>query len=456
MVNGLIADRVGPRPLIVFYTGALLLVGVFWAVAPSTYLPVIVGLVFFFAGFAKTGIITGLGHYFLSVARTTERVGASLLMRVGSGAAAGLTGSVFGAVLLQLLQNARLDGLGVYHWYFRIMLIPLALMVVVVSRLDRLAEWKLSSILGLLVSPRDLRALFVLNRLRRSKSSSSDKRNLERLAQIASPVSEDEIREQLASSRLGVRLRAIRALRGIPIGDVTTDALIREVETGEYTTAGAAAEILGESGKNEAIPALRAALDSQDHLLQGRAMTALVRLGDDASFDRLREMFATSTNPRVVIHGANALALHENGEIMRELLARAADPKLPASVRDEVMTAASSMVGAEARVYRFLRQYNVDKSTGVTELLPDLTEIFPLGRRPTISSLTAGKAHSYEHFQGALRSIALRVNGEYGRAVYDFLNNDEEHPISRRALFCAGAILAALDHGEAPSDQVEL
>ncbi|MFW5683348.1 MAG: MFS transporter [Spirochaetota bacterium] len=76
LLNGLIADRVGPRPLVIIYLAGLVLVAGFWAMAPRAYLPVFVGVAFYVAGICKTGIITGLGHYFLSIAQANQRVGA--------------------------------------------------------------------------------------------------------------------------------------------------------------------------------------------------------------------------------------------------------------------------------------------------------------------------------------------------------------------------------------------
>ncbi|MFW5814883.1 MAG: MFS transporter [Spirochaetota bacterium] len=453
LLNGLVADRVGPRPLIIIYVAGLLVVAGFWALAPAVYYPILVGAAFFLAGMCKAGIIIGLGHYFLSAAKLSQRVGAALVMRIGGGAAAGITGSVIGAVLLDVLRAGGLSGLDIYQGYFRIMLVPLAVFVVLAVRLERLSEWRISNVLGLMLSPRDLRALFVLNRLRRSHDGSRAVRDLRTLERIGSSVSEEEIREQLNSPRLDVRLRAIRALRNIDFGQETTRALIDEVEHGQFTTAWVAADVLGESGRREAIDSLRAGLDSDDQILQGRCMTALVQLRDEESYERIEALFETTANPRVAIRGANALASIGGEENMLRVLRRTIDEGLPAGVRDELLTAAASMVGVDGQVYRFLRTYNADKERGVAETLPDVQASFDGSTLSQIESESRSTRSRLRHFPRALGELARRAEGEYAGALRRFLDDYEPRSFSRRLAFCLAIMLARLHEPEWQMDE---
>ena len=453
LLNGLVADRVGPRPLIIIYVAGLLVVAGFWALAPAVYYPIPVGAAFFLAGMCKAGIIIGLGHYFLSAAEQSQRVGAALVMRIGGGAAAGITGSVIGAILLDVLRAGGLTGLDIYQGYFRIMLVPLAVFVVLAVRLERLSEWRISNVLGLMFSPRDLRALFVLNRLRRSQDGSRAVRDLRTLERIGSSVSEEEIREQLNSPRLDVRLRAIRALRNIDFGEETTRALIDEVEHGQFTTAWVAADVLGESGRREAIDSLRAGLDSDDQILQGRCMTALVQLCDEESYERIEALFEATANPRVAIRGANALASIGGEENMLRVLRRTIDERLPAGVRDELLTAAASMVGVDGQVYRFLRTYNADKERGVAETLPDVQASFDGSTLSQIESESTSTPPRLRHFPRALGELARRAEGEYAGALRRFLDEYEPESFSRRLAFCLAIVLSRLHEPEWRMDE---
>ncbi len=453
LVNGLIADRVGPRPLVIIYVAGLIAVAGFWALAPQTFYPVVVGAAFFVAGVCKTGIITGLGHYFLSAASQSQRVGSALVMRVGSGAAAGVTGSVIGALLLDLLRGGGLEGLAVYHGYFRIMLVPLALFLLAVIRLERLSEWRISNILGLMFSPRDLRALFVLNRLKRRSDETEAASDLRALERIGAQVSEEEIRAQLYSPRLAVRLRAIRALRNIAFGKETTAALIDQLVLGEFTTAAVAAEILGASGCGEAIPALRESLHSEDHLLQSRSIAALAELGDTESLGFIATLFERTDNPRVAIHAANALAHVGGSENLSRILRRSVEDSIPPGVRDELLTAAASMVGAETHLYRFLRHYNLSRERGVAEALSEINSAFD---EPTVSQITSESAEDpgkLRHFSRALVEIARRLESDNGLAMRRFLEDHQPETLSRRLAFGLAIMLSVMQESEKRHDE---
>jgi HEAT repeat protein len=223
-------------------------------------------------------------------------------------------------------------------------------------------------VLGLLFSMRDIMAVAVMNRLDRSTDMETDLAQVRRLERLGASISESSLRGMLDSPRLAVRREAIRALRRIDFGEKTTRALLRELERGEFTTAAIAAETLGDHGCAEAVPDLRTCLASEDTLLAGRAMVALVRLGDQESLPEIRRLFHGSENPRVVVHGAHALAeTGSSGELLT-LLRKACDGGLPGPVADEVCTVAAELCGGEAQFYRFLREYNAAPERGLSRL----------------------------------------------------------------------------------------
>lgn len=143
IVNGIISDRVGPRPLLVLYVSLLGFVALFWSLAPSRLLFVPTALSFFVAGYCKFGILTVNSHYFLDIARETDRVGSAMVLRATSGAIAGLVGSVIGGGVLAILNEFGYRGLHVYRLYFRIALLAFLIIIPVTYALDRLHEWPL-------------------------------------------------------------------------------------------------------------------------------------------------------------------------------------------------------------------------------------------------------------------------------------------------------------------------
>lgn len=448
LINGIVADRVGPRPLLLLYASGLLLVALFWAFAPEQFLPLPVGVAFFLAGYCKFGIIAAVGHYFLSSVDESDRVGSSIFMRMFSGAAAGIAASLLGGGLLQLLDTAGLEGLGVYRNYFRIALVALALLLLVIRRLERLEEWSVRSILGLLLSPRDMRALYVLNRLKKQSSSRGTEREVERLGGIGSNLSEEELREHLLSPRLSVRAEALRALGRIGFGEETEEAILRELKTGEYTTAWIAAEIAGAKGIERAIPLLRAGLDSEDHFLQGKSMVALTRLGARESYPRILELFENSENPRIVIHGANAVARMEQPDRLLRLLRRSLSPDLPEAAIDEVLTAAASTVGEGARLYGFLKRYNSDHGDGVDELLPELSPAVLSGDPGRLRRESREADKPLRFFRRALEEAAAKGCNRRGRvgeicsAVNALFAELGDGDLPRKSAFCVALLLS--------------
>lgn len=143
VVNGVIADHVGPRPLLVLYMMLLATVAGYWGFASETLRLVPTGVAFFVAGYAKYGILMMSGHYFLSIAVESDRVGSSMVLRAISGAIAGLVGSIIGGGLLGVLNGIGLEGMVTYRTYFRLILFAFLFLVPTVYALHRLSEWPL-------------------------------------------------------------------------------------------------------------------------------------------------------------------------------------------------------------------------------------------------------------------------------------------------------------------------
>jgi MFS family permease len=153
VVNGVVADRVGPRPLLVIYVAMLAGIALYWAAAPDRLLLVPTGIVYFLAGYAKFGILAASNHYFLNIADGSDRVGSSMVLRAISGAVAGLVGSVIGGGILAILNGMGLEGLSIYRTYFRIAIVALLAIIPVVRALDRLDEWPVRRVVVLLIQP---------------------------------------------------------------------------------------------------------------------------------------------------------------------------------------------------------------------------------------------------------------------------------------------------------------
>ena len=106
----------------------------------------------------------------------------------------------------------------------------------------------------------------------------------------------------------------------MPFGQDAEDAIIRELEEGEHTTAYISAIIAGERKLTKAIPKLRKSLDSNDNFLKSKCMWALTQLHDEKSYPKIEKIFRETRNPRLVIHGAAALVKIGDPEALKLLL----------------------------------------------------------------------------------------------------------------------------------------
>ena len=168
-ISGNLSDHTGPRPLLVLFSTGMMLVSLFWAFAPQTLLPLVAGTAFFISGLCTGGMMVATSHYFLSSTTAEERVGLGMFFKMTTGLVGGLAGSMLGGGLLWLLHRRGLDGMSLYHGYFRVITIVMAGAVIATSRLEPLRDRSVKDVLGLLISAREIRTLFALNKLKHRK-----------------------------------------------------------------------------------------------------------------------------------------------------------------------------------------------------------------------------------------------------------------------------------------------
>ncbi|NIA31002.1 MAG: MFS transporter [Actinobacteria bacterium] len=351
-MNTLMLDRVGPRPMIIIYSFGILIIAILWMTAPGNFFWPVFLLIFLLAGACNAGINTALSHYLLGSVPTDLTVGISMLMTIISGVVAGISGTILGGGLLRFLRAFDLQGLVVYKIYFAIIFIYLIIVIIMNSKLQVLSDRRVKDVLGIFFSPRDWRALFVLQKIYGTKTIGQDERIIDKLGQIGSDLSQETLSNYLDSPSFITRSRAIRALGRLEIGGKTVEKLLNEIKEGEHTTAFWAAEVLGEQHIKAAIPVLRNALDSDDIPLKGKTMLALARLDDEPSYQKIIDIFTTTENPRLIIHGAKAFVNMKQPQLLNLLIHKVTFTPLSAKIRDEVLYCMCEMCGAAHLFYR--------------------------------------------------------------------------------------------------------
>jgi hypothetical protein len=205
------------------------------------------------------------------------------------------------------------------------------------------------------------------------------------LGEASSGLSREELLQRLASPMLSIRMDALTALTNVPLDAELERALASEVRNHRFTTAHVAAEIIGNRGVSRAVPALRGALRSPDYMLQARAMIALAQLGDTRSLPAVRSIVLGTDNPRVLIHGAQALEIVGGAAEVPLLLTRLSRRQYP-FVRDEIILCVAGILGFKRIFYPWYTQFLSRSLLGLTAVRDFMQERI-LARAPFSASL---------------------------------------------------------------------
>ncbi len=371
LVSGFLIDRIGAKPLYFLFTGVVTLSLIPLILSPtldSSQTVIFSIFIFFFHNLGSLGVVTAGQTYFFNATTLEERLNLGALYYLIEGLGGGL-GALSGGLILDWCSRLSASARGGYTLYF---IIPSALFIVLVvvsSRMERLGAYSIADTLGIIFSPRDLRVIGLLHRLRRSTSLSEEKRVIEALGGAPSEISVGEVLTRLKSPRFTIRVEALAALRKLPADVREIQPLIQELKNQTYTTAHLAAEVIGRKGYTEAIPVLQKQLRSDNYFLSGECMVALARLGDSESISRIRNILMHTVNPRLIIHAAAALEIFGDTQalpILIDKLKRKASPYL----RDEIILSIAGILGMGAWYYPLYTRF-LEKATEGVSLLED-------------------------------------------------------------------------------------
>ena len=456
----MISNVTGPKPLLTISYLVLVFVCVYWFLAPLTFVWYYAVIPFLAIGVSGAGMTATLMQYFLRTIPNTERVGASLAMYVVSGISAALTSILIGSTLLkklpslpygeyaEIISNSRhfsmfgefakefanpaTAPLRIYQLYLLFLFALFMACLPFFMRLRSFSRLGVRDVLGLAFAPRDMSALYTLYRIKESQTEAEDERSIEKLNEAHSTISEQALLSALDSPKLAVRSRALLALSEIPLSDNGRKAVLRELEYGEHTTANIAAQICGNQHITEAIPILRRQiLETADYYLKSKAVLALAQLRDTSAYGAIENIFLRSENPRLLLHGAAALA--ETGEIRyaETILKRISAGDLSEDVTIELMCAFAELGSFGDKFYSFARMRRKD----------------PLSAANTLCEQMFSNHSSSEEFSA--RMTAFAAGTEKGSAFIKFAVSqtlDTPHSVF------ADELLAFLKEHDVPFD----
>jgi MFS family permease len=348
LASGFMIDRLGAKPLYFIFSSILTLTLIPMIFSPpfasAAWLLAFAALIFFFQNMGQFGILNAAQTYFFGVIRPEERLNLGVVFFLAQGLSGGV-GSLLGGILLQRFADVFPgDTAAGFKLYFTVVAGLLLLVLFLITTLANLGAYPIRDALAVIMSPRDLRAISLLHRLRKSRSLGEEWHAIRAIADTPSSLSIAEIESKLKSPRFTIRAQALEAIRSLPTDEQVTASLISEVKNHSFTTAYLAADILGRKGLSQGIPALRKTLHSRDVFLSGKSMLALARLDDRESIPEIERILARTRNPRLVIHAASALEEFKHPDSLPLLLDKLT-PKTAAYIRDELILSMAGILG---------------------------------------------------------------------------------------------------------------
>jgi len=372
LINRVMMDRLGTKPMIMIFTGVVGFAAILSLLAPwasGVAAIVLLSGVFFFSFMGVSGSETASQGYYFAIMPPSSQLELGILYYLLMGVA-GALGSVVGGGLLDWLKNLQFLDLGAaFSWFFAISLSGIVLTLSIMTRLERLTSRSVGEALSVLLSLRDWRAMSLVKRLEKSTTLDQEQKILQRLREIGSDITLDEVLQRLRSPLFRIRGEALNTLFYLTYNKKIEDALVYLVQNNEFATSYPAARILGQRGSARVIPILQKALDSSDPLLAGNAAAGLGELGHRESRVAIETRLLTTTDQHLLVYGSLALGMLGDRESI-PVLYRIADRfegNLP--VVQEASFAIGIILGLEERIHRDYYDFIRDPGRGLVQLI---------------------------------------------------------------------------------------
>jgi len=343
---GLFLDQLGSRPLLVI-TSFLDIGGVALVIfLPKTFMIVLIGALFFINGYVQIAFNAAIQHYFISITTHTHQLAHGIITRALGGMVGGLALGLGGWALgrVKLVSVGSTDPLLHFRWFYAGLLLLLIIRTVVFFKLPPLKSQGIRDALSALFSPWDWRAIHAVKRAITVQSEDEESKALSALMHTDSRIYQADLERYLNSPSIFIRQRAMEALQRAKPTKTLISTLEIDLQVNQFTTAHQAAYWLGHWKVVEAAPLLCKAINSEDFLLSGAAIHALVGFDERSTLPLIEKKFMESENPYVLIEGARAISLwgntcHYNMLLQKYLL------DIPPQAKDELSLSIARLLG---------------------------------------------------------------------------------------------------------------
>lgn len=381
----LLIDRMGAKPMYIIFTALSVTALIPAVIAPAqglwtaSFIFLILFSVFVNMGFSAQ--MDAAQAYFFGITPNKAVINLSMLYFIVLGVT-GAAGSILGGQLLDMFSASGLTNLSSYRFFFLIIIGCILCGMLFQSRLLNLGGRHVKETLAVIFSPRDMKALNLLYKLNTNENLKTEEKILEELTAIASTEAADKLNQYLQSPSFSIRYSALSALKKLErLSSKNKEALLDELEHGEFTTAALAANTLAHFKVHQAVPLLRKAIESSDYLLAGEAMLALAKLNDTASQFKISQIISKTENPKLLLSGIKAMEIYRSITSIPLILDILRRETLSVHIEDEsYLVLASIMKIEEGFYYVYDRFKNESKATAA--ILSDvLDEVFAKRKR---------------------------------------------------------------------------
>ncbi|MGI5173228.1 MFS transporter [Treponema sp. OMZ 840] len=380
LVSRVFIDKIGAKPMYLLFTALSLLSLVPALISPNfTASAVIFLFLSVFAFSANLGFSgqenAGQTYFFgLIPQEAVMDMGIVYFLVMG---ATGASGSLLGGVLLDAFKDTGLSAAWVYRIFFGLQIIVIGIALWIEINLKSLGSYSLKEALPLFFSPRDIRGLGILYKLDRSTLENEQTTLLSELRLSNTAAAASQFAEHLHSPSYAVRMQALAAMESLPsLNKTLEEILIRETETGVFTTASKAARILGLFKVKRSVSVLKKQINSPDYLLSGECMTALARIGATKAQLDIGHALAATENAHILLKGIRAMELYADPSSVFILLDVLRMQTQRPEVQHEIMLALAAIMGIGKAFYPAYSQYieNADEAeTILTDLFDEIS-----------------------------------------------------------------------------------
>lgn len=339
-------DQLGSRPLLVL-TNFLDLAGVGLVILlPKQFMALLIGAMFFINGYVHIAFNAAVQHYFISISNRTHQLAQGIITRGLGGIVGGLALGIAGLVLNEMKSAFAQADNPLLHFklFYAGLFLLLIVRTVVFFKLPPLKSQGIRNALSALFSPWDWRAIYAVKRAITVQSEDEESKALAAMMQTGSQIYQSDLERYLSSPSIFIRLRAMDALQRTKPNQSIVAILQRDLTVNQFTTAHRAAHWLGRLKVAEAGPLLINAVESDDFLLSGAAMHALVEIDEQSALGIMEKKFVESENPYVLIEGARALSFWGTFRYYRILLEKYL-LDIPPQAKDELSLSVARLLG---------------------------------------------------------------------------------------------------------------